>query len=157
MSPHGARFSFEGKEDDTSRIPVVGLVLKSLPRSPSLQPLSLSGTTSMLWWAVKPNLPGNIPWRSHPDWCYTFCSQKISILEARKLAEENGQLRKGASVFKPRGALGLFRMGRRAHTPWSLSIRMAGWPVWTLNRNLEITKLFACRIAIYILYKWIYK
>lgn len=31
--------------------------------------------------------------------------------------------------------------------------RTSGWPVWTLSQNLEITKLFACWIAIYILYK----
>lgn len=158
MSPPDACFSFKrkGKCHQQYRCTYSSFLIKD--RVPPLPSQSQHTASQPVRHHLHPvmcrqtPLTCQCPLESSLDWCHAcaglFCSQKIYIHPWSKgTAEEYGRRREITSVFKLRGE-DILLCPSASHVT-----RMSGWPVRTLSQNLEITKLFACWIAIYILYK----
>lgn len=126
--------------------------------SHSLRPLR---SICILWWAVRHTLPGNIPWRSHQNWCYTSARPILPPGNLHPWSKEAGRRTRTAQkkyvsipAQRSREFFQNGQWGEHIVSPLALNVTgMAGWLVWTRNQDLEITTLFACWIAIYILYK----
>lgn len=93
----------------------------------------------------------------HVGWTGSAPRKSTHIPGARMPAEGNGTAERKFFSIQAQRSISFLQSGRGQYIllgPLASHVaRTSGWPVWTLSQNLEITKLFACWIAIYILYK----